>query len=525
MRFTDPVRVIGFVLVTIAGLAFIPTSTTAQTREYSCPQFFKDYHQSIDCIEAFFTETPDHLTLSGVPPGNGMALGGVLETEVHYVSPFAPLYYPALRSDSFQPEPEFEGGYKSLVHPYVTVAGSTNSSWFVSGGVDWLPPLHYKPGTRSFGPTRPNGSRATEACHRLGPLCTRSVFGISLYASHRDVQSISFYGLGSNSPPTNFAYEFNETYGGVSARMPIFNWLTVSAVVENRQPDIPASNVALRSNFTETTAPGVTNQPDFMHYETSVITSQRVISEPASPADLDPMKETPPLMKHRFVYTFADEADYHWYSDTSTGHYSFQQFDFTGDETIQLGGVIQEYVPGAKRQEFPLLKRLFYDFISYSCGVSKWAVPEGAKSVRLTNDLRVTDPCDFGKLDFRAHLDLSHAPAQNAIPFYMLPTIGGSDINSVLSLRGFDNYRFRAPDAVFLQAEYGYPVWGPIGSLIFYDAGNVGQTISGLSFADLRQDAGTGLTLRFSGSVVAEGYLALGAGHGAHFGYTFTKFF
>jgi phospholipase C len=51
----------------------------------------------------------------------------------------------------------------------------------------------------------------------------------------------------------------------------------------------------------------------------------------------------------------------------------------------------------------------------------------------------------------------SLARAQNVIPFYMQPTLGGSDIDSVVGLRGFDNYRFRAPDAMFLQAEYDHP--------------------------------------------------------------------
>lgn len=524
MRLESPLRFKRLALVLMAMVAFWSVTTAAQTRKYSCPKFFKDYHHSIDCIEAFFSETPDHLTFSGVPPGNGMALGALLETKLHYVSPFALPYNPELRSSSFQSKPEFEEGYKSLVHPYVTIAGSTNLSWFASGGVDWLPPIHYRPGTKQVGPPRPNGSRATESCHRLRHLCTQSVFGLRFYGSHRNVETISFYGLGSNSSTGNFAYQFNETYGGVSARMPIFDWLILSGGVENRQPDLPASDTTLRSNFTETTAPGIASQPNFMHYRTSIITSKRVASGPRSP-DPDQKKDTPPLMKRRFVYTFTNDADYHWYSDRTTGRYSFQQFAFTGEESIQFGSVIQEYVPGKKRDTFPFLKRLFYDFISYSCGVSKWTQREGDKSVRVTNDLRVTDPCNFGRLDFRAHLALSHAPGQNAIPFYMQPTIGGSDIDSVVSLRGYDNYRFRAPDAAFLQVEYSIPVWGPLGGLIFYDAGNVGQTISNLSFAHLRQDAGSGMSLSFGGSVVAQVYLAMGAGHGAHFGYSFTKFF
>jgi hypothetical protein len=231
-------------------------------------------------------------------------------------------------------------------------------------------------------------------------------------------------------------------------------------------------------------------------------------------------------MKRRFVYSFQNEAEYHWYSDTETGHYSFQQFVFSGDESIQMGSVIQEYVPGTKRVSFSLAKRLFYDFITHSCGTLDWKKkPDDGTSNTATNDLRVTDPCDFGALDVKTHLALSRTSSQNTIPFYMQPTIGGSDIDSVASLRGYDNYRFRARDATFLQVEYGIPVWGPVGGVIFYDAGNVGQTISGLSFTHLRQDAGAGATLSFGGSVVAQAYLAMGAGHGAHFGYAFSKLF
>jgi hypothetical protein len=53
----------------------------------------------------------------------------------------------------------------------------------------------------------------------------------------------------------------------------------------------------------------------------------------------------------------------------------------------------------------------------------------------------------------------------------------------------------------------------------------VGQTLSGLSFAHLRQDAGVGGAVRFGGSVVAQVYLAMGAGHGVHLGYNLAKVF
>ncbi len=235
-------------VVSIAAALSIGSSQTAfaQTKKYSCPNFFADIHQSLDCIEAVFSETPAHLTFSGVPPGNGMALGGVLEDQIHYVSPFAPKADPNLRAGSLRLTPDYEQGYKSLVHRYVTVAGSTNGSWFASGGVDWLPPLHYVPGSRFVGPVRPNGSRAKETCHRLGPLCTQSVFGLSFAGTHRSVQTVAFYGLGSTSPSTKYVYQLNETYGGASARMPIFNWLTLNGQIEYRCPICPVSPALTR---------------------------------------------------------------------------------------------------------------------------------------------------------------------------------------------------------------------------------------------------------------------------------------
>jgi hypothetical protein len=55
--------------------------------------------------------------------------------------------------------------------------------------------------------------------------------------------------------------------------------------------------------------------------------------------------------------------------------------------------------------------------------------------------------------------------------------------------------------------------------------GTVGNALSDLSFAHARQDGGYGISLRLLGNVVAEAYLGYGAGHGALFGYNFTKFF
>jgi hypothetical protein len=111
------------------------------------------------------------------------------------------------------------------------------------------------------------------------------------------------------------------------------------------------------------------------------------------------------------------------------------------------------------------------------------------------------------------------------VPFYLQPTIGGSDIDSRVSLRAYPNYRFRASDAFFGQAEYSLHVWKPLGVLLFYDAGTVGQTFANLSFAHLGKTSDSAQQSPPQGNVVLQGYLALGAGHGSTFGFNFAKLF
>jgi hypothetical protein len=298
--------------------------------------------------------------------------------------------------------------------------------------------------------------------------------------------------------------------------MPLFDWLAVSGGFEDRQPELPALTgaTAVNVNFTEATAPGISSQPNFLHSQVG-ISSVAYIRQRNPSGDPDYKKTTPPLMKSHFLYGFNNDASYHWYSDRDSGHYSFGQFEFDGNESLQFGSVIEEFIPGSKRKDFHGLKRFRYDLLADSCGIANH--PEGA--------FKVTDICTFGRMDITSHLVLSRVSQNQVIPFYLQPTVGGADIDSRVSLRGFPDYRFRGPDAAFLQFNYSLPVWGPIESLAFYDAGTAGQGASQLSLAKDRQDAGLGINIRFAGAVVAQSWMALGAGHGIQFGYTFSKLF
>ena len=478
------------------AVLFFSLNAAGQRAEDSCDAFFDNPHQTLDCLEAVFTQTDiqyhslplPHLTLSSIPPGNGFPIGLVYEKRTNHVSsPFSATEQTNTPST----------GYKSLVDAKLASGISTNASWYITGSVSWLPPLHYREESRP----------GSDVCHRLWLFCTKQVLGVNFSVTHRVLQNISFNGLGPLSPNTQLSFRQIETYGGATARMPLFSWLTVEGQIENRKPTITFSTSSLNSGMiNNTSTPGFATQPDFMHYGAGIRISAQAISEPvtndppATPAGLPP----PPLMKHKWIFILNNASTEHWFVDQDNGAFSFRQFVFDGTESMKLHSVIRRFVPPSKMTTS--LK-----FLRHFCNQRK-------------TGFKADDECDFGEFAVRPRLILSDVNS-GMVPFYLQPTLGGADIESRLTLRGFNDYRFRAPDAAMLGVDYGIPVFNPIGALLFYDAGTVGNAVSDLSFTHARQDGGVGATLRLQGNVVAQIYLAFGAGHGSHFGYNFTKFF
>ena len=68
----------------------------------------------------------------------------------------------------------------------------------------------------------------------------------------------------------------------------------------------------------------------------------------------------------------------------------------------------------------------------------------------------------------RARTDLSYVHANAQLPFYLQPTVGGSD-----DLRGYRQFRFRDNNALLMNAEYRWEVAPVLDMAIFADAGKV----------------------------------------------------
>jgi hypothetical protein len=541
-------------LLVVLFLSLATTSVaSAQAVEYSCKYFLSSVYQATDCMEALFSEdmpyVHGHLTLGSVPPGNGFALGAVIEKPTHFVSPFALWVRPDMRDGNVFPSPadpdtkekSDQGGYKSLLVPKLGAAASTNGSWIVSGTGDWLPGI-YKFGTRLEKPLKPGLPAIKKPCHKFLLSCTESVLAVHAYATHRVARTVSFYGLGPATPDVKFTFRLDETHGGVQVSLPLVDFFTLAAGVEGRYPVLPIESGAnsVTGNFPASALPGLNAQPTYVHSNVGFIMRARHLFEPTIEDD----HETGPLrLLHRDAFSPEAEFAYHWYEAGSGSAASFQQLVTSANLSIELGATTEGYVVSTDVKG--VWPRTFYRVLQHYCGgpsadprivvdpktdakqkdAAKKEQEAEWKAKGYVFEIKHDSRCDFGTLDLKSHLVTTTPDSNNVIPFYMLPTLGGQDIDSRVSLRGFENYRFRAPDAMFVQAEYSLPVYDPLALLLFYDAGNVGNTVGDLTFAHLRQDAGFGVNVRILRMTLLQVYLAAGRGGGLHPGFNLAKQF
>jgi hypothetical protein len=110
----------------------------------------------------------------------------------------------------------------------------------------------------------------------------------------------------------------------------------------------------------------------------------------------------PRRAQHKFQFVY--KVGYGFYQDHNTGHYTFRRFSVDGQHTFHPFG-------------------------------------------RAEDILTIHD-----------HLTISDTSHGNVVPFYMQETLGGSNIYGQPTLRGFADYRFRAPDLALIQVEYDHSV-------------------------------------------------------------------
>ena len=99
---------------------------------------------------------------------------------------------------------------------------------------------------------------------------------------------------------------------------------------------------------------------------------------------------------------------------------------------------------------------------------------------------------DAWVLSLRGRVETTDTDTDQAIPFFMLPSLGGGS-----SLRGFGSWRFRDRHSLLISAEWRVLVNHFLDTALFYDAGKVTANRSDLDLKGLKSDFGIGF--RFHG--------------------------
>ena len=83
----------------------------------------------------------------------------------------------------------------------------------------------------------------------------------------------------------------------------------------------------------------------------------------------------------------------------------------------------------------------------------------------------------------RRPLSESITSGTSVVPFYFQQTLGGSDINSAMTLGSYQDYRFRVRrNVLLLQESFEHSIWGPFGLKFMADQGRVALTRGDLGF-------------------------------------------
>jgi hypothetical protein len=89
-------------------------------------------------------------------------------------------------------------------------------------------------------------------------------------------------------------------------------------------------------------------------------------------------------------------------------------------------------------------------------------------------------------------------------------------MNGNNTLGSYQDYRFRAPNAILFRANIEDSIWGPFGAMFLFDQGKVALQRSDIDFSHLRHSYSAGLTLRAGGFPMVQLLFSWGGSEGTH---------
>lgn len=290
---------------------------------------------------------------------------------------------------------------------------------------------------------------------------------INVFVESTSLKTLNYFGPGQeSSEAARTVYGERETLVGGSVTYPVA-WNAAGALhpaliggITGRVIDIRSSSSTdappIQNRFDEATAPGLTSQDAFLEL-------------------IEGIRFRPSVANGwlRFDYLLAAEQ---FRTSSITGS-SFSRW------TIDL------------QHEIPLYRRVSSTGPRAINGPDECHQSAGAPQCPPIEWSRNRE----GSIGVRALLMLSTVSDANQVPFFLQPTLGGSDINGERLLASYQDYRFRGPDLLALQEHVEHSIWGPIGAFVLFEQGKVGADAAALNFKHLVTSTSVGLTLRAGG--------------------------
>lgn len=439
-------------------------SETAKFKE-SCLNF--SFKEAGSCAELLFTGHPLHIAVGSLAPQNGFGAG------LAYVGFLRPTenWRPNWNADAVGTPNESwrAGAYFKLVH---TPAGE-------------IIVRHGKPKIKS----------------NLTELPEHTV--VNLYAQATSLNKIAYFGLGPATTRVDRSYfGMREVVAGTNFIKPFFSRWNVSLLGEANgrfvalRPSNGNGSPTIGALYDETTAPGLTAQPGFLQLG-------------------EALRMRPVFWKDLLHLNY--NAVYQQFIAPSNAHYDFQRFTLDLSHEFALyRSTTRMYLARdangpdecaiARLDEFP------------TCSLNKQEQVQNCEKLNGKNSAvcKAISRDLQGSVSFRFFLSTSFTQGAGVVPFYFQPTLGGGDVNGNPTLASYQDYRFRAPNVMFLREGFEHTLWGPLGFALSADEGKVALNRGDLGSNAWIRSYSAGLTLRAGGFPQVFLLFSWGGNEGTH---------
>jgi hypothetical protein len=420
----------------------------------ACKDF--NFNAVQECAIEIFTDHPLHIAAGSMPPQNGFGLGAAFVAD--------------------------KNTKNWRLSWDVDAVGSTNASWRVGGYMKMvhvpaivINPVFHTSDQSSRSPTEKAAAKSKLAVHPY------TVF--NLYAQSISLNKLNFFGLGNDSGLAGATvFGMSQTIVGGNVIKPVYEWpairrlnLALLGEVNGRfvgiRGDHGQSVPSIETLYTNTTAPGIGNQPGFLQLGEGV--------------------RIKPILGDYFQLNYL--ANFQEFYAPSSSQNSFERWTIDLNHTLYLYG----YTQSAPKD-------------TDATGPDECA-PGGQNCPAVSHSRNLN-----GSIAVRFLLSQSINSATSAVPFYFQQTLGGTDVDGAPSLSSYQDYRFRAPNLLLLQEKFEHSIWGPFGFTAMADQGKVALDRSDIGFDHLKHSFATGITLRAGGFPMVFLMFAWGGGEGHH---------